>query len=160
MGYGVDGGRFEIDPSIARYSDIVDADGENVSKYTRPQIAAIAGLKGTFDQILEKDGRQRLTVGSHWEDSSPLTKEQLAKLSRSGTCAACHQDVPMGTIPISMLKQIAKVADLSFNSEEGHNTLLMQNNVLMAWIKALGIILAIPTLIAVACVFFYKYRRK
>lgn len=157
MGFGIDGGNFENDLSVDRYTDIVDANGDVVSSYSKPQVVAIKGLKGGFDQVLRADGTQRLTIDSHWESSSPLKKEQIDKLSRSGTCAACHQETPVGKIPVSMLREIARVAELSFSTEKEHSDLLTQNNNLIAWIKALGILSPIP--LVILGIWIYRRRK-
>lgn len=141
MGYGIDGGAYDSRPDLVKYADIVDAGGENVSRNTRPQIAAIAELHGDFVQLLSAEGKQLMTIDSHWATSMPLTIGQREKLTRAGTCIACHRDIPDGSIPMKMLGQIAKVANLSFASPEAHDKLLRENNILISWVKALGIIL-------------------
>jgi len=148
MGYGIDGGSYDAIPQEAKYADIVDKNGNNVSSYTKAQIQAIKGLHGDFMQILDEQGNQLQTVDSHWPASMPLTREQRDVLSRSGTCIACHQDIPKGAIPIRMLRSIAEVTNLSFATEAEHANLLRENNILISWIKAGGIIvviLLIPT---------------
>lgn len=150
MGYGIDGGRYDSEPQVTRYADAVDENGENISNYTQAQISAIKGLHGDFMQLLNKEGKQMQTIDSHWPTSMPLTTAQRDVLSRDGTCLACHQDIPDGSIPIRMLGKIAEVANLSFASEEAHEQLLRENNVLISWVKAGGIvccILLIPLLI-------------
>lgn len=147
IGYGTDGGRYDATPEVPRYADLTDSEGQNVSRFTRQQIAAIKGLHGDFAQILDENGRQLQTVDSHWPTSMPLTQAQRDALSRNGTCLACHQDIPDGAVPIKMLGKIAEIADLNFTSEQAHGDLLRQNNVLISWVKAGGIvalILAIP----------------
>ena len=106
-------------------------------------------------QILNERGEQLQTVDSHWPTSMPLTKEQIDVLSRGGTCTACHKDIPDGAIPIRMLGKIAEITHLSFASEDAHGALLQQNNLLISWVKAGGIIL-ILLLIPLAFVCFVK----
>lgn len=156
MGYGIDGGSYDATPQETRYADIVDVNAQNVSSYTIAQINAIKGLHGDFMQILNEQGVQMQTVDSHWPGSSPLTTAQLDVMSRAGTCMACHQDLPKGLLPARMLQQIAKVANLSFNSEAQHSKLLRENNIMISWVKALGII-ALLLLIPIA-IFAYRKR--
>lgn len=158
MGYGQDGGRYDSVPEVARYADLVDINGKNVSDFTKTQIAAIRGLHGDFAQILDKNGKQQMTVDSHWPTSMPLTQEQRDMLSRGGTCLACHQDIPDGAIPIKMLGKIAEITNLSFASEDAHGDLLRQNNLLISWIKAGGI-LALFLLIPVGIYAFIKRKK-
>lgn len=150
MGYGMDGGVYDAQPGITHYADVVTADAENVSRYTKAQIHAIRDLQGDFMRILDQQGKQVQTVDSHWPASMPLTASQRDLLSRNGTCMACHQDIPDGSIPMRMLGKVAQVAQLSFASPDEHAHLLRENNILIAWIKMIGIIslvLMIPILI-------------
>lgn len=140
MGYGTDGGRYDAIPSVARYADVITADRELASRFSRPQIVAIRELHGDFMQLLASDGRQVQTIDSHWPDSKPLTADQLDRLARQGTCIACHQDIPDGSIPMKMLGKVAEVARLSFASEPAHARLLRENNIGIAWAKVIGII--------------------
>lgn len=140
MGYGTDGGNYDAAPSVARYADVTTADGEPVSRFTRPQIVAIPGLPGDFMQLLTLTGQQVQTIDSHWPDSKPLTASQLDRLARQGTCTACHQDIPDGSVPMKMLGKVAEVARLSFASAPAHAHLLRENNIGIAWAKVIGII--------------------
>ena len=154
-GYGLDKGAYDSDPHITRYADVVDADGKNVSKHTKAQIHAIKDLYGDFIQILDSMDRQQLTVDSHWPTSMPLTREQRDVLARGNTCLACHQDIPNGAIPIRMLGKVAEVAHLSFAQEAAHDQLLRENNVLISWVKALGLV-ALVLLLPVLIVVYWK----
>lgn len=158
MGYGMEGGRYDADPQVARYADVVDVNGKNVSQFTEAQISAIKDLHGDFMQLINSEGKQVQTIDTHWPTSMPLTQAQRDVLSRAGTCLACHQDIPQGSIPIRMLGKIAEVADLSFASEEAHGHLLRENNVLISWVKAGGITLCI--LLVPAAIFGYLKRKK
>lgn len=156
MGYGIDGGKYDANPAIQRFADIVDVNGENVSVFTQVQINAIKDLHNDFMQAINEDGMQVQTVDSHWPDSSPLTSEQLDVMARSGTCTACHQDLPNLLPARFVLQKIAKVANLSFKDEQAHSSLLRENNIMISWIKALGII-ALILLIPIA-IFAYRKR--
>lgn len=150
MGYGIDKGIYDAQPHVTRYADVVDEKGENVSRYTQAQISAIKDLHGDFMQLLDKEGKQTQTIDSHWPTSMPLTMSQRDLLARSGTCLACHQDIPDGSVPIRMLGKIAEVAHLSFAPEEAHAHLLRENNVLISWVKAIAMlcgVLLIPAFI-------------
>lgn len=151
MGYGMDGGMYDAEPQTARYADVVTADRENVSHFTKAQIHAIKDLHGDFMQLLNAEGKQVQTIDTHWPSSMPLTVAQRDRLARGGTCMACHRDMPNGSIPVKMLGQVAKVANLSFAPADDHAQLLRENNIIIAWIKVIAIIaglLAIPVLIA------------
>jgi len=158
MGYGLENGAYDSDPAIPRYADAVDLYGDLVSRFTKVQIQGIKDLHSNFMQILSKNGKQLLTVDSHWKLSSPLTPEQREKLDRDGTCIACHQSTSAGAIPIKMLYKIAQVTNMSFADGESHSKLLNQNNVLIAWIKFVGIIFLF--LLPFICIVLYIYRAK
>ena len=143
IGYGTNEGVYDTLPRTLRLMDAVDLHGEGISKHSVEQISQIKDLGGEFMQILSAEGKQLLTVDSHWPTSMPLTAEQRSKLARKGTCSACHQDIPEGAIPIRMLGKIAEIADLDFATEEAHGKLLRQNNLLISWVKAGGIVLII-----------------
>ena len=150
MGLGIDKGIYDANPEVTRYADVVDENGNNLSKHTKAQLTAIKNLHGDFMQIIDSLGNQVQTVDSHWPTSMPLTKEQRDMLSRGGTCLACHKDIPNGAIPIKMLGKIAEITNLSFASEEAHGQLLGENNLLISWVKFGGIVilvLSIPILI-------------
>lgn len=158
MGLGIDGGKYDAKPGETKYADVVDVNGDNVSKFTQAQISAIKGLHGDFMQIINEKGEQVQTVDSHWPTSMPLTEEQREKLSRGSTCIACHQDIPNGAIPIKMLVKVAEIADLSFATEDAHSGLLRENNILISWVKATGIVLGL-LFIPIAIVLFIKRKK-
>ncbi len=139
-GYGIDGGIYDAEPGTERYADVIDAQGNNVSKFTQVQISAIKELHGDFMRLVNLDGEQVQTIDTHWPTSIPLTQEQRDLLSRQGSCVACHQDIPNGTIPNKMLTAVAKIAKLSFATPEAHDKLIHSNNLMISWIKALGVL--------------------
>ena len=157
-GYGMNNGTYDSEPEITRYADVVDSNGQNVSRFTRAQINAIKQLHGDFMQLIDTDGNQVQTIDSHWPTSVPLTEQQRNALSRQGTCMSCHQDIPNGSIPIRMLGKIAEVANLDFASEEAHADLLRENNILISWVKALGIV-ALLLMIPAGIIIFIKRKK-
>lgn len=157
-GYGMNNGTYDSEPETTRYADVVDSNGQNVSRFTRAQINAIKQLHGDFMQLIDTAGNQVQTIDSHWPTSVPLTEQQRNSLSRQGTCLACHQDIPNGSIPIRMLGKIAEVANLDFASEEAHANLLRENNILISWVKALGIV-ALLLMIPAGIIIFIKRKK-
>jgi hypothetical protein len=61
-------------------------------------------------------------------------------LTRKNSCVACHRDIPKGTIPNRMLTKIAQITKLSFATPEKHSKIVHSNNLMIAWIKALGVV--------------------
>ena len=157
MGLGIDHGVYDAQPEVTRYADVVDGNGNNISRHTKAQLTAIKNLHGDFMQIIDSLGNQVQTVDSHWPTAMPLTKEQRDMLSRGGTCLACHKDIPNGAIPIKMLGKIAEITNLSFASEEAHGQLLSENNLLISWVKFGGLVMLILFIpIAIFCFFKRK----
>lgn len=153
MGLGTDRGRYDAEPEKAKFADVVSVDGTNVSKHTQTQISAIRKLHGDFMQLIDENGKQTQTIDSHWPTSMPLTQQQRDMLSRGGTCIACHEDIPDGAIPIRMLGKIAEITHLSFASEEAHGSLLRENNLLISWIKAAGIVVILGVILVLVIAF-------
>lgn len=157
-GEGMNHGVYDQEPENAKYADVVDADGNNVSKFTKAQINAIKKLHGDFMQLVDSSGNQLQTIDSHWPNSIPLTQQQRNALAREGTCMACHQDIPKGSVPIRMLGKIAEVANLDFVSEKAHSGLLRENNIMVSWIKGLAIV-ALVMMIPIGLIAYIKRKK-
>lgn len=155
-GYGVDGGVYDAEPGTARFADVMTADGKPISQHARPQIVPLAGLHGDFAQALLPDGTQVQTVDSHWPLSSPLKAAQRAMLDREMTCAACHRDIPDGSVAMGALNKVALATGLSFADGQSHQDLVRQNNLAIAWIKVAGIALGILAAILLPLAFIYR----
>lgn len=83
MGFGMRYGFFDSNPQIDKFMDVKGVDGKPISKHTKVQISGIKNLyNGDFMQILDKNGTQLMRVDTHFEKSSPLTKEQIKSLKR------------------------------------------------------------------------------
>ena len=83
MGFGLRFGEFDVSPQEPKFMGIKDANGTMLSKHYNVQINAIKNLHtGDFMQILDKDGKQKMRVDSHFEKSSPLSKEQIESLKK------------------------------------------------------------------------------
>jgi len=74
--------------------DLINAKtGEIIPKKYSVQIPGIPKLKFDWSKIVERDGTQIATVGTHWPMSRALNKEELDTLLRTGTCLGCHQNM-------------------------------------------------------------------
>jgi len=67
--------------------------GQIIPKKYSVQIPGIPKLKFDWSKIVERDGTQVATVGTHWPMSRALNKEELDTLLRAGTCMGCHQNM-------------------------------------------------------------------
>lgn len=158
-GYGEDFGLHNGNPEKAKFIEPITAEGKFLTDNPEPQIPAVPNLNHSFTQIIDKDGKQLMTVDSHWATSSPLKPEQLAKLDRQDTCIACHQSMPNmpdASKAMTMLGYVAKVFSLSFADGNAHKLLLDENNLIVAWFKALGIIFGILGVGALIAYFVWR----
>ena len=40
-----------------------------------------------------RDGKQLVSIGSHWPLTGPLPKDMRDKMERTGLCLGCHQEM-------------------------------------------------------------------
>jgi ferredoxin len=93
-GLGMGGGTFGSKQHMDIVEDLIDAKtGEIIPKKYSIQIPGISRLKFDWSKIVERDGTQLATVGTHWPMSQALNKEELDSLLRAGACMGCHQNM-------------------------------------------------------------------
>ena len=90
LGYGIEDGRFLKGYEKGFTVDLETHDGRIIPKQTKVQSPAIPKLDHDLSQIVTRDGRQLVSVGSHWPLSGPLTQAQRNKMERTGLCTGCH----------------------------------------------------------------------
>lgn len=147
LGYGIGGGKYTrpLDKDI--YVDIETVDGTVLSKNAVPQFEKIDGLTADWSRIVTEDGEQLMTVGHHFQLSRPLNDEERTRMSRHGTCLACHQDIPDESLAVSLLHHIAEYSDQIPESASDHNRLLRKITLSSAWAQATaGFLLGIAAL--------------
>jgi len=148
LGLGIDGTE---DASQTTIVDIMSADGTVLPKQVDEQIPAIPNLKHDYSKIIDENGTQLMTVGSHFKLSQPLDKAQRDKLDRRGVCLSCHKDIPNGNLAVSAMTHIAEMSELNIDKKE-HGKILNKILNLAAWIQiGLGVIIGI-----VLMILFYK----
>lgn len=93
-GLGIGDGTFGLRQHENAVIDLMDANSRRIipEKYT-VQIPAIAKLTFDWSKIVERDGTQLATVGTHWPMSRPFTKVEIDNFLRAGTCMGCHQNM-------------------------------------------------------------------
>ena len=156
LGYGIGGSKSTKDPSLDTVIDIMSADGKIMPTIIDKQIPAIPNLHVDYSKFLDKNGTQLQTVGHHWKLSQPLTKEQIDKIDRRGVCISCHQDIPKGTLAVSAMVHVAKMANININNKMHKNILNKLLN-LSAWVQIIsGIFIVILFIWIVYRVFFKK----
>lgn len=93
LGYGIEDGRFMQGYDNGFVIDLQTAQGQTIPQQFKVQSPAVPKLDHDLSQIVTRDGEQLVTVGSHWDLTSPLTQEQRNKMERTGLCMGCHQNM-------------------------------------------------------------------
>ncbi len=126
LGYGIEDGRFLKGYEKGFVVDLETNQGKTIPKKTQFQSVAIPDLNHDLSQIITRDGKQLVSVGSHWPLTGPLPKEMRAKMERTGLCMGCHQN---------MLKEEfwAKVSKPGWLNNKQHQDLM--NKVLHSYEK-------------------------
>jgi len=153
LGFGIDG---TYDPSQTTIVDIMTADGKILPKNIDEQIPGIKNLKYDYSKILDENGTQLMTVGSHFKLSGPLNKAQRDKLDRSGICLTCHQDIPEGNLAVSAMVHLAEMAEVNIDNKM-HKDIVNKTLNVTAWIQIiLGVLGGIFVVYLIYFMFFKK----
>ncbi len=92
LGYGIEGGRF-TGVSQDRYIELETATGQVIPSNAQVQMPAVPDLKWDLSKIVTREGKQLVTVGSHWPLTGPLSQAQREKMERTQICTACHKEM-------------------------------------------------------------------
>jgi hypothetical protein len=101
-------------------------------------------------------GRQLMTVGHHFQHSRPLNNVERHHMDRSGVCLSCHQEIPSGSLAVSLLHHVALYSGKLPETSDQHNALLHKNLLLSGWAQ----ILAGASVLAVAIFAVWRWRRR
>ena len=93
MGYGIEDGRFLKNYEQGFVVDLETATGDIIPSNSQVQSPAVPGLNHDLSQIVTRDNKQLVSVGSHWELTGPLPADMRAKMERTGLCMGCHQNM-------------------------------------------------------------------
>ncbi len=93
-GLGIGNGTFGRRQAEDVVMDLMDATTREIipAKYS-VQIPAIPKLTFDWSQIVDRDGTQLATVGTHWPMSRAFNKQEIDNFMRAGTCMGCHQNM-------------------------------------------------------------------
>ena len=117
LGYGIEDGRFLKGYDKGFVVDMTTATGQTIPEQYKVQSPAIPTVDHDLSQIVTRDGKQLVTVGSHWPLTSPLPNGMRAKMERTGLCMGCHQNM--------LKKDIwAKVNSPAFVDNEQHRAVM------------------------------------
>ncbi len=93
LGYGISDGRFMLGYEDGFTVDLQTALGKIIPRQTQLQSQPVPSLDHDLSQIVTRDGKQLVTVGSHWPLTGPLPQETRDKVERTGLCMGCHQNM-------------------------------------------------------------------
>ncbi|MCV6596055.1 MAG: hypothetical protein OIF40_03075 [Mangrovicoccus sp.] len=93
LGYGISGGRFMKGYEDGFTVDLETVQGQIIPRQTQMQSQPIPSLDHDLSRIVTEDGKQLVTVGSHWPLTGPLPQEMREKMERTGLCMGCHQNM-------------------------------------------------------------------
>ncbi len=119
LGYGISGGRFMKGYEDGFTVDLETAFGETIPQQSQLQSQPIPSLDHDLSRIVTEDGKQLVTVGSHWPLTSPLPQEMREKMERTGLCMGCHQNMTNEEL-------WAKVNTPAFVTNEEHQDVMDQ----------------------------------
>lgn len=93
-GLGLGEGTFGIKQYKDIIEDLIDSSTGKVipAKYS-VQIPGIPKLTFDWSKIVDREGVQLATVGTHWPLSRAFNKKELDGFLRAGTCMGCHQNM-------------------------------------------------------------------
>lgn len=130
LGLGIDGTR----PWNERHwVDLETAAGTLLSQNAQPQMEPVENLDHDWSQIVDAAGNQLATVGHHWSLSRAFNKGELQRMSREGTCLACHQEIPDGSAAILLLHHVADYTGQLPKTSPQHASLVHKIVLLGAW---------------------------
>jgi hypothetical protein len=94
LGYGIGGGVFMTRNAEDVIEDLIDQKtGKPIPGRYQIQSSKIEGLNIDLSTIVDKDGNQVQTVGTHWPLSRALPKEKRDAMLRTGLCMGCHREM-------------------------------------------------------------------
>lgn len=93
LGYGISGGRFLNGYDKGFTIDLKTETGQLIPQQTQVQSQAIPSLDHDLSRIVTEDGKQLVSVGSHWDLTGPLPQEMRERIERTGLCMGCHQNM-------------------------------------------------------------------
>jgi len=159
LGLGIGGGKLTRAWDEQHIVDIETLDEKKIlPRQTQPQMEAIDNLSQDWSRIVDENGQQLQTVGHHFKLSRALNQTEQLRMSRHGTCLACHKEIPENSAAINLLHHVAEFTGQLPETTDEHSALLHKIALLSAWVQVL-LGLMVP-LVAVAGVFWWRSRRR
>ncbi len=159
LGYGIAGGKLTRPPDEGVVVDLETAEGHILSENAQTQIAPIEGLPADWSRFVSEDGKQLQTVGHHFQLSRPLNDDERSHVDRRGVCLSCHQEIPDGSLAVSLLHHVAEYAGQLPKSPEQHTSLVHKVMLFAGWIQVGGIV-GVPLALLVGGAWYWRRRRR
>ncbi len=154
LGLGIEGTR----PWNQRHIvDLETVDQQILPQQYQAQMEPIENLDHDWSQIVDQQGNQLATVGHHFQLSRAFTSDEQLHISREGTCLACHQDIPEGSLAVSFLHHVAQYTGQLPTTNAQHQSLVRKIMLSSAWLQVCGAI-ALPGLALLGG--WYVWRRR
>ncbi len=134
LGYGIGAGELTRPWDRRVVVDLRTADGHILPKNHVTQIEPIDGLTADWSRFVTEDGEQLQTVGHHFQRSRPLNDEERSHVDRRGVCLTCHQEIPEGSLAVSLLHHVASFTGQIPKTRSAHDSLIRNKILLLsAW---------------------------
>ena len=123
--------------------DLETVDGHILPQQAKTQLEPIEGLENDWSRIVDENGNQLATVGHHFQLSRAFNKAEMDRISREGTCLACHKEIPEASLSVSFLHHVAEYTGGIPKTAAAHNQLINKIVLTSAWGQTL-LIASIP----------------
>ncbi|MEM7559820.1 MAG: cytochrome C, partial [Planctomycetota bacterium] len=126
--------------------DLETTEGKILPERYQAQMEPIENLNHDWSQIVTEDGEQVATVGHHFKLSRAFNKEEMERISRDGTCTACHKEIPEKSLAVSLLHHVAEYSGQLPKTTDEHSGLVHKIVLTSAWAQVLGVALGVVVL--------------
>ena len=141
------------------FVDLETIDGHILAQQSQPQMEPIANLDHDWSQIVDEQGQQLATVGHHFKLSRAFNKAELDRISRDGTCLACHREIPEESLAVDLLHHVAEYTGDIPRTADAHSDLVHKIVLTAAWTNVLiGCVLIVGPVLG--AVYFWRRRRR
>lgn len=138
LGLGIGGGKLTRAWDEQHIVDLETIDEKQVlPKQVQPQMEPVENLANDWSRIVDEQGNQLQTVGHHFQLSRAFTKAEQQRISRHGTCLACHKEIPDNSVAINLLHHVAKYTGQLPDTTDKHSSLIHKIVLMSAWVQVL-----------------------
>ena len=156
LGYGTHEGRYLGGYAEGVYVDIMNEQGELVTKTAQYQISPVPELTMDLDNIINRDDQQLQTVGHHWPLDGPLPKEMRDNMERLGVCLSCHREIPEGRFIYQVISKLGDALGMVPKNDVEHMQLIAKGMFIAANVQIFGPLVALFLVILIV----FLVRRK